>query len=286
MTKKLATIILLGVIASAGCYAMPEEEIYIRDIRKGIAILAEADELFDRGEFYKAYRQYERGLKFYPDCPRRAQIVSREITQIGYAYLDGQIKHSFLGTGLFKHETPERGIEIIQTVVRSHISQRYSFLADAEYKIGTWLFERGEYYRAAYEFEYILDNFEGSYWTTIVEFLLAESYYLQNIGPAFDQATLDDAAKYFHIYLDKMETSGGAPGSEERTALAKKRLEKIHRLKAEKIFINGMFYYNMSDWRAARFEFRKLPADFGDTEWATEAERMLEETQARIDEEA
>ncbi len=286
MTKKLATIVLLGLIATAGCYATPDDEIFIRDIRKGATILANADELFDKGQFYKAYRQYERGLKYYPDCPRRAQIVSREIEQIGYAYLDGKIKHSFLGTGLFKHTSPERGIEIIQAVIRSHIRQRYSFLDDAQYKVGTWLFKQGEYYRAAYEFEYLLDNIENSKWTTLAEFLLAESYYLQNIGPAFDQATLDDAAKYFNIYLAKTRTSGGAPGATEREALANKRLEKIHQLKAEKIFINGMFYYDLADWRAARFEFRKLPAEYADTEWATKAEHMLEETQARINEEA
>ncbi len=280
----LTCIVLVAAALVAGCRSAPDEEVVMRDVRKGQEIIAGADALFDRGKYYKAFLEYEKGLKYYPDSPRREEIARREITEIGYGYLDGKIKHGWFGTGLFARPRRERGVEIIQQTVRGHLSRRYPFLADAQYRVATYLFEEGEHARAEHEFEYLLENFKDSYWTTISEFLLAESLFLQNMGPKFDQGTLDDAKYHYEEYLKRIGRAG-EEGSEERAEKARERLAKIHRHKAEKIYLIGKAYYRSGDYRASRFQLRLVPAGYGDTEWATMAGELLKEVQAKIDEE-
>ncbi|MFH1550661.1 MAG: hypothetical protein ABIH04_08890 [Planctomycetota bacterium] len=280
----LVAVALVAAALASGCRSVPDEEVIVRDVRKGQEIIAGADALYDRGKYYKAFLEYEKGLQYYPDSPRREEIVRREITEIGYGYIDGKIKHGWFGTGLFARPRPEKGVEVIQQTVRSHLSQRYPFLADAQYRVATYLFDEGEHARAEHEFEYLLENFKDSYWTTISEFLLAESLFLQNMGPKFDQGTLDDAKYRYEEYLRRIGKDGGG-GSEERAEKAQERLAKIHLLKAEKIYLIGKAYYRSGDYRASRFQLRLVLAGYGDTEWATKAGEMLKEVQAKIDEE-
>ncbi len=283
--RKTILICGLACLVIAGCYATPEEEVYIRDIRKGREIIAKADELFDRGKFFKAYQEYERGLKYYPDNPRRHEIVEKEITQIGYPYLDGKIKHGLFGTRLLASPRREKGVSIIQDIVRTHLGRKYKFMHNAQYKVATYLFEAGENARAAHEFKYLLENFKDSSWTTISEFLLAESYYRENMGPKYDQGTLDDAAYHFKRYVTKVETSATTDAA-ERVKISRERLRTIHLLKAEKIYINAMFYLRRENYRAARYEMQKILADYGDTEWAAKAGQRLGEIKAALKEEA
>jgi tetratricopeptide (TPR) repeat protein len=279
---KSAAVVVLAAALLAGCAAMPEEEAVVRDVKKGQEIIAGADLLFDQGRFYKAFLEYENGLRYYPDIPRREEIVRREIEQIAYPYLDGKIKHGWFGTGLFATPRRRRGVEIIQQVVRSNVSRRYGFLADAQYKAATWLFDEGEFGLAQHEFEYLLENFKDSYWTTVSEYLLAESFFKQNMGPRYDQGTLDDAKYHYEEYLRRIEASGST-GDEERVKKAQEQLAKIHLLKAEKDYLIGRWYARMGDWRAARQQLRLVMAYYGDTDWAPKAEKLLKEVQAKIE---
>ncbi len=285
--KKIFALFVFALCASAaGCaLAGPDGEgPVIEDRLAAQEAISKAEQLFDRGKFYKAYKGYERGLRLYPRHPQREKIVRREIEEIGLKFLNGSIRVGWFGTRFLARSRPEVGVDIIRKVILRHHKQGYEFLADAQYRLATYMFERRRYEEAQLEFEFLIKNFKDSYWTLISEFLLAESLYLQNQGAKFDRGTLDDAQEHFRRFLDR---SGVGPGAteDERVEQARERLETIRNTKAEKEYLKGRFYFESGRYRAAAFVLRDIPARYPATVWAEEADKLLAETQKKIDEE-
>jgi len=275
---------MLGLCAAfAGCKSAPsEDEALIEDRAAAQKAIDEADKLFDTGKYYKAYQQYEQGLRLFMRHPRREEIVKREIQDIGLTFLDGTIKVGWFGTNLFRRKQPELGVEIIRKVVLKNYRQGYDFLPDAQYKLATFLFSEERYEEAQLEFEFIIKHFKDSYWTMISEFLIAECYYRENQGAKFDQGTLDDAQEHFQKFLEKNETGLGA-ADDQHVAQARERLETIRNTKAEKEYIKGQFYFEHGKYRAAAALLRDIPVKYPGTVWADKADQLLAEAQGKID---
>lgn len=286
------TLALLAValcacgFAAAGCsLASPEDEgPAIEDRLAAQQAISEADGLFDKGKFYKAYKSYEKGLRLYPSHPQREKIVRREIEEIGLKFLDGSIKVGWFGTGFLARPRPEVGVDIVRAVVLRHGKQGYEFLADAQYRLATHIFERRRYGEAEIEFKFLIKNFKDSYWTTISEFLLAESLYLQNQGAKFDKGTLDDAQEHYMLFLEKSAAGVGA-SEEERAVRARERLETIRNTKAEKEYLKGKFYFEQRQYRAAAAVLREIAPLYPGTVWAERADALLAKAQHKIDQE-
>lgn len=280
------TLLLLAVaLCAAGCQlAAPEDEgPAIEDRLAAQQAISEADTLFDRGKFYKAYKAYEKGLRLYMRHPRREEIVRREIEEIGLKFLDGTIKVGWFGTGFLARPRPGLGEEIVRAVVLRHSKQGYEFLADAQYRLATHIFERRRYGEAEIEFKFLIKNFKDSYWTTISEFLLAESLYLQNQGAKFDKGTLDDAQEHYMIFLEK--SAAGPASEDERAARARERLETIRNTKAEKEYLKGRFYFEQRQYRAAAAVLREVAPQYPGTVWAERSDALLARAQEKIDKE-
>ena len=285
--RKLFALSLLAVcITGAGCsLGVPEDEgPAIEDQLAAQEAINQADQLFDRGKFYKAYKAYERGLRLYRRYPQREKIVRREIEEIGVRFLDGTIKVGWFGTGFLARPRREVGVDIIRQVVMKHRREGYEFLPDAQYNLATYLFDRQRYEEAQIEFEFLIRNFGDSYWTTISEFLLAESLYLQNQGARFDRGTLDDAQEHYTRFLERSGTGLG-PVGDERTSRARERLDAIRNTKAEKEYLKGEFYFKREQYHAAKIMLEGVSGRYAGTVWADEAEKLLAKTQRKLDEE-
>jgi outer membrane protein assembly factor BamD (BamD/ComL family) len=285
MKRTFALIALAACAAFAGCKSAPSgDEAVIEDRVAAQKAIDEADRLFDSGKFYKAHQQYDMGLRLYARHPRREEIVKREIEDIGLKFLDGTIKTGWFGTNLFRSRHPELGVEIIRKVVLKNFKQGYAFLPDAQYKLATHLFNSQRYEEAQLEFEFLIKNFKDSYWTTISEFLLAESLYRQNQGARFDQKTLVDAQAHFNAFLERSQT--GVEGADDaHVAEARERLETIRNTMAQNQYLIGEFYYGQRKYRAAAEALRIVPAQYPGTVWADRADQLLAKVQQKIDEE-
>jgi outer membrane protein assembly factor BamD (BamD/ComL family) len=283
MKKLLALFMLALAAAFAGCKSAPSgDEPVIEDQAAAQKAIDEADQLYDKGKYFKAYNKYEEGLRLYMRNPRRAEIVRREVEDIGLRFLDGTIRTGWFGTNLFSRPHPDVGVDIVRKVVLRNYRQGYDFLPDAQYKLATYLFSEGRYEEAQLEFEFIIKNFKDSIWTTISEFLIAECYYRENQGAMFDQATLDDAQEHFQKFLERSE-SGIGSADDEHVAQARERLETIRNTKAEKEYLKGEFYVQQGRYRAAAELLRDIPVKYPGTVWADKADQLLATTQAKID---
>lgn len=285
MRKILVLFILAACAAAAGCKSAPgENEPVIEDRVASQKAIDEADILFSKGKFYKAYQKYEEGLRLYVRNPRREEIVKREIEDIGLKFLDGTIKTGWFGTNLFRSAHPELGVEIVRKVVLRSSKQGYAFLPDAQYKLATYLFKNERYEEAQREFEFLIENFKDSYWTTISEFLLAESFYLQNQGARFDEGTLADAQKHYEKFLEK--AAGGVGRTDEKyVTQARARLEAIRNTMAENQYLVGKDYFDHGRYRSAAYVLRRVPTQYPGTTWADKADQLLAKAQKKIDEE-
>jgi outer membrane protein assembly factor BamD (BamD/ComL family) len=282
--KKLLALFMLALCAAfAGCKSTPSEnEPVVENRAAAQKAIDEADRLFDKGKYYKAYQQYEQGLRLFMRHPRREQIVKREVEEIGLKFLDGTVRTGWFGTNLFRRPQPELGVEIIRKVVLKNYRQGYDFLPDAQYKLATYLFNEQRYEEAQLEFEFIIKNFKESYWTTISEFLIAECFYRQNQGARFDQGTLDDAQEHFMKFLEKSETGLGA-ADDQHVAQARERLETIRNTKAGKEYLKGQFYFEQGKYRSAAALLRDIPVKYPGTVWADKADQLLAMAQKMID---
>lgn len=202
-------------------------------------------------EYRKAFNALDKLLVKFPGTRRRGEVLEK-----AYRIASAQMEKS-----------PRKAISMFEKIIERNPLGPVA--VDAQVKIAECHSRLMEYDEAVATYEKIIENYPKSEWAPYAQFQIPscklDSAYFQdrNVG------LLVQAREGYEEYL---ATNPEGPMAEE----AKKNLEKIKLLEAEKTFNIAEFYYRRKDSISAVICYKSVVQDYPDTIWAVKAEKTLE----------
>ena len=238
------------------------------------ALFLQAEANFFADRYPKAQDTYERLLEKYPNCryldrvqPRRFSIAQYWLT------LHRESPQNLLSFNVTDRTRPGRDTfgEAIRTFDRIRLDDPTGKLADdASLAIGNAYFNRGDFMRADENYEDLRKTFPSSEHQFRAHFLGLKCKLLNYQGPDYSGLALVEAEEL----LSQIRKQFPVEAEQEREYLAKAAAEIRYRL-AEREWHSGQHYDRRAEFGAARFHYRTLLAEYGDTPFTPRAEARL-----------
>ena len=170
---------------------------------------------------------------------------------------------------LYQAEKYDQAIEAFQTVIfRFHGTS----LADSvTFYLGMCYFNQDEFILGVGEFRRLMTNYPTSPLADQAHYLIARSYFEDspnNVG--LEQDGVKKAIQTIDNFLEDFPDSPYRPN-------ARTLLDSCHARLAAKDFKNGMVYFKISDFRAARVYFEGVVTTYSIPEWVGKSLFMLAE---------
>lgn len=206
---------------------------------------------FLNGDYKRALKAYEKALQKYPGTKRTEEILKREY-QVGVAQMD-------------THE--EAAIRVFEKIIEKH--PLGPIAPDAQVKIADCYFKRGQYEEALDAYEKFLENYPKNEWVPYVQYRIPLSKVYHEKQQERNYGLLISAREGFEEYL---VTNPRGVHAED----AKRMIEEIRIIEAEREFNIGEFYLRVKKPASAAMYFEYVKADFPDTIWAERANERIE----------
>lgn len=219
--------------------------------------------LLNQGDYWAAYKWYERQISTYPNGAFFERALDREYL-IADAFLKGRKRRALK---IFRVPAQEDGLEIL-----TRISAQAPGTAVAErslLRVADYHYSRAEYGDAVKYYEDFLQSHPLSEQRKYVMLQIARSYLLSYRGVEWDIAPLLDARKRYQLFAQAY------PEDAEKENVDG-ILEEIRLGLAQKVYHTGRFYERIKQRRAAAFYYRKTIEEYGDTHWANSARGRLD----------
>jgi len=211
---------------------------------------------------YDAYQAYQLVIDKYPFSERAAQIVGLEYNIANHLLENkGRSKWAQVALG-----SDDRVIEIFRTVIRNAPYGKYA--AIAQYKIGLYLKEKGEYQDARDEFEKTMNDYPSSEWAQAAKFQIA----MADTGRASDA---QHEQKVTSIAMDEFNEFVQSHPDSELTPEARAQMVILKNKEAENDYVIADFYQRQKNIKAARIYYKDVVANYGDTSWGVKAAAIL-----------
>jgi len=218
----------------------------------------------EMGKHYDAYLAYQKVLDQYPQTKRVNEIIEKEY-QIANLFYTAK-KAKLLGISL--HSGKERAIEIFRKVIENAPYGEYADLA--QYKVGLYYWESGQYEEAIGEFGKIVDDYPKSKLLDDARFQIALCFFKLYLRTEYDQEALDKAIKELENFIEDF------PEELNMVEEAYKLLSQLSEKKAEHAFKIAQFYERQGSIESAVIYYKEVKDKYGDTSWAAKAlERII-----------
>ncbi|MBW7899312.1 Outer membrane protein assembly factor BamD precursor [Candidatus Brocadiaceae bacterium B188] len=202
-------------------------------------------------DFKQALKTYEKVLEKYPGTKRTEEILEREY-QVGIAQM----------------ETNEEGaISAFEKIIEKHPLGPVA--SDAQVKIADCYFKLGQYEEALDAYEKFLENYPKSEWVSYVQYQIPLSKVYHEKQQERNYGLLVSAREGFEEYL--VSNPRGMHIED-----AKKMIQEIRVIEAEREYNIGEFYLRRKKPVAAAMYFGYVINDFPDTIWAEKADEKIE----------
>ena len=141
---------------------------------------------------------------------------------------------------------------------------------DAQWKLGKWYYDEKDWIEAEAAYAAIVENHPDSPWAPRAQYNRGLTRFAQVKGPEYDGEIMKSALADFRLYLDRYPEG-------DRREKARKHVETLRELLAEKELSIGEWYLD-HDWpRAARYYFAKTVDQHQGTQAAERAAQLLRE---------
>ncbi|GJQ24595.1 MAG: hypothetical protein HBSAPP01_23850 [Candidatus Brocadia sapporoensis] len=202
-------------------------------------------------DFKQALKTYEKVLEKYPGTKRTEEILEREY-QVGIAQM----------------ETNEEGaISAFEKIIEKHPLGPVA--SDAQVKIADCYFKLGQYEEALDAYEKFLENYPKSEWVSYVQYQIPLSKVYHEKQQERNYGLLVSAREGFEEYL--VSNPRGMHIED-----AKKMIQEIRIIEAEREYNIGEFYLRKKKPVSAAMYFEYVKTDFPDTIWAERANEKIE----------
>jgi len=145
---------------------------------------------------------------------------------------------------------------------------------DVHYYFAMVHYKIGDYISASQHFMSFTQGFPRSRHTEEFLFMAAYTKFLLAPRSSLDQMAGREAINAFQLFVNRFPQS-------ERVAQANDHIDELRRRQEEKVFNQGMLFYNLSDYTASITTFNNLIRDFPDTRFREEA--LFQIVQANFD---
>lgn len=202
-------------------------------------------------EYRKAFDTLDKLLVKFPGTRRRGEVLDK-----AYRIASAQMEKS-----------PRKAITMFEKIIERN--PLGPIAVDAQVKIAECHYRRMEYDEAVATYEKIIENYPKSEWVPYAQFQIPSCKYASTYFQDRNAGLLIEVREGYEEYL---ATNPGGPMAEE----AKKKIEEIKVLEAEKTFNVAEFYYRRKDPYSASIYYKSVIQDCPDTIWAVKAEKTLE----------
>lgn len=203
------------------------------------------------GDYKRALKAYDKVLQKYPGTKRTEEILKRQY-QVGVAQMD---------------TNEEAAIRVFEKIIEKH--PLGPIAPDAQVKIADCYFKLGQYEEAIDAYEKFLENYPKSEWVPYVQYQIPLSKVYHEKQQERNYGLLISAREGFEEYL--VSNPRGIHAED-----AKRMIEEIRIIEAEREFNIGEFYLRVKKPASAAMYFEYVKADFPGTVWAERANERLE----------
>lgn len=216
------------------------------------------------GELVRAFQEYERLIKRYPNSKYIEEVLQRQYN-IGEELISRSPK--LLGLDLYNFvEHP--AITVFQSIIKN---APYSEVGvKAQYKLGTLFLELGRLEEAKDTFQTLVDNHPDSEWAQAGKYQLALILAKTSLDSDYDQTTTQEAIKKLEDFTNKYPDLQVTPQMKENINILRNR-------EAKKNFDIAQFYMKQKKYESAKIYYNIVVKEYYETEWATKAKEKLKE---------
>ena len=214
------------------------------------------------GDYYAAFKAYDKLSAHYPNSQRLGEAVEREY-RIGNLFYSGK-KRKLAGLEILP--SLDKATEIFLRVVEQAPYGSYGVLA--QYKVGECHKKSGQYAQAKEAFEKLVEEYPNSELVDEARYQIALVTLKMSRKASYDDRTADEALVQFNRFIKEHPQSD----------LVSESLEAIQTLKdrkAEKAFETAQFYEKQGKTTAARFYYNQVIEQYGKSSWAQQALERL-----------
>lgn len=219
--------------------------------------------LIDRGEYWNAYKWYERQISTYPNGAFFERALDREYL-IADAFVNGRKRKAMK---IFRVPADQDGVDMLLRISThcpgTPISER------ALLRVADYHFSRGEYPEAIACYEDFMKSNPLSEHRKFAMLQVARAYLLNYRGVRWDSSPLLDARKRYQLFAQAYPRDAEKENVEGI-------LEEIRLGLAQKAYETGRFYERTKYPRAAAFYYKKTIEEYSDTHWANSARGRLD----------
>ncbi|MBI2559596.1 MAG: outer membrane protein assembly factor BamD [Planctomycetes bacterium] len=201
-------------------------------------------------EYKKAFQALDKLLVKFPGTRRRGEVLEK-----AYRIASAQMEKS-----------PEKAISMFEKIIEHN--PLGPIAVDAQIKIAECHYSLMQYDEAVTTYEKIIENYPKSEWVPYAQFQIPSSKFASSYFQDRDVGLLVQSREGYDEYL---ATNPEGPMAEE----AKKKIEEIRLLEAEKTFNIAEFYYRRKESTSAVIYYKTVLQDYPDTIWAVKAEKTL-----------
>jgi outer membrane protein assembly factor BamD len=205
---------------------------------------------FLNGNYRRALKAYDKALQKHPGTKRTSEILESKF-QVGVAQME---------------KNQRRAINIFEKIIAMH--PLGPLAADAHIKIADCYFELGHYEEALDTYERFLENFPRNEWVPYVQYQIPLTKLSHERQQERNSGLLTSAREGFEIYL--VSNPRGVHAED-----AKRMIEEIRIIEAEREFNIGEFYLRVKKPASAAMYFEFVRNDFPGTVWAEKASDRL-----------
>ncbi|MGQ3686139.1 MAG: outer membrane protein assembly factor BamD [Candidatus Loosdrechtia sp.] len=205
---------------------------------------------FLNGNYKRALKAYDKVLQKYPGTRRVPEILESKF-QLGIAQME---------------KNKRAAINIFEKIIAKH--PLGPLAADANIKIADSYFELGRYEEALDTYERFLENYPRSEWVPYVLFRIPISKLSHERRQERNTGLLASAQEDLEVYLASYPYGVYAED-------AKRMIEEIRIMKAEREFRIGEFYLRVKKPISAAMYFEFVKNDFPGTVWEEKASDRL-----------
>jgi len=227
------------------------------------AMVVYADCAYMRGDFYEAYKRYQKVVEEYPDTVEFALSLRREL-DIAKAWLEGKKRRLW---GMFPVSAEDEALDILTRIEERAPGKR---IAEVALKMkADYYYDAHKYDEAETAYRRLLRDYPSKRYRQMAARRAADAADARFAGAPFDETPLLEATELYRQYLDQF------PQSTDHAEI-EGFLQLIQAKRAEKNFQVGKFYQRVRQPRAAAYYFNYVLKTWPETLWADRSRAEME----------
>lgn len=226
--------------------------------------------LEEEGDYYKAFLAYRKTTQVYPSTQRFEEILERAY-QLGNHFMAGKKRKLFGVAAVLPAR--DKAVEIFQAIVEDGPFSQYGELA--QYKLGLAHLALQDYEAAVSAFEQVISRYPESPLVDDARFQIAQASLKGTFRPGYDQSPTDLAIRELDAFLQQYPES-------ELAREAGNRLGELRDRRAQHEYQVAQFYERRGHAESARLYYEGILKRFPQSALAPKAAERIEIFQSRL----